>query len=368
MSQTRDDTDDASINDLERAAGQMLVVGFEGDGDEPPRPVREALEEGRIGGVILFERNVQSLDQLVALNESIHELAADHDVPPFVGVDQEGGRVQRIHEGVTEIPSMREVGREGDIRATADLSETIATELRALGFNLNFAPVLDVDTHPDNPVIGTRALGRDPDFVADAGGAYLYGHNFAGVIPCGKHFPGHGHTERDSHHELPVVERSLDQLQAIEWPPFEAAIGADIPMIMMGHLMVPALDDEHVAPFSPTILDEYLRVRLGFDGVVASDDLEMSAVADRYTIEEMIDRSLPVTLDLLLICHSTDMWQRAFDRLVERGRDDEDCRDRILESARRVRRLKRDFLGHQPHPWSCTDDWRERLGGGSFEV
>jgi beta-N-acetylhexosaminidase len=357
---TDDDRDDA----LEHAAGQMLVVGFDGDETRPPRPVREALEAGRIGGVVLFERNIDTLEQVVALNERIHDLAADHP-PPFVAIDQEGGRVQRIRNGVTEIPSMRELGASGDIQRIAEVSKTMATELRTLGFNLNFAPVLDVDTNSDNPVIGDRSFGDDPDLVARAGGAHLYGHRLAGVLPCGKHFPGHGDTDRDSHEALPVVDKTLDELRKLEWHPFEEAIGAGLSAIMTAHVLVPAFDDVRPATFSPAVIDEHLRLELGFDGVVVSDDLEMSAVADRYDIEEMIDMAMELTLDLLLICHSSDTWQRAFERLVERGREDERCRARILESADRVRQLKRDFFGHQPHPWHVSNDWRDRLEGES---
>jgi len=349
-------------DDIERAAGQMLIAGFEGSAPEPPEAIAEALREGRIGGVIQFSRNVEDLEQVVGLNRRIHELGAEGDQRPFVAVDQEGGPVMRLREGMTAIPPMREVGESGDPGHIADVSQVIAGELRALGFNLNFAPVLDVDTHPDNPIIAERAFGDDPQFVARAGGAFLYGHNVAGVIPCGKHFPGHGDTETDSHHDLPVLMHAPQRLEQIELIPFETAVGAGIPMIMTAHLLLPALDTVRPATFSPEIIDGLLREQLGFDGVVVTDDLEMQAVADRYDIEEMIELGLATSVDLFLVCHTEEKWRRAHAAIVERAEADEAVRERVVESARRVSRLKTEFFGHQPHPWTPADDWRDRVG------
>ena len=348
--------------DIERAAGQMLVVGFDGAEPEPPEAIAEALRAGTIGGVILFSRNVDSLDQIVALNRRIHELAAEGGQRPFVAVDQEGGPVMRLREGMTPIPPMREVGQSGDPGHIADVSEVIAKELQALGFNLNFAPVLDVDTNPDNPIIAERAFGDDPEFVARAGGAFLYGHNVAGVVPCGKHFPGHGDTDTDSHHDLPVVMHDPERLERIELVPFETGVGAGLPMIMTAHLLMPAFDTVRPATFSPQIIDGLLRDRLGFDGVVVTDDLEMQAVADNYTIEEMVEMGLATSVDLFLVCHTADKWRRAHATIVELAESDRGVRERVFESARRVSQLKTEFFGHQPNPWQPADDWSERVG------
>ncbi len=352
---------DAEFDEIERAAGQMLVVGFEGADREPPAAIAEALEAGRIGGVILFSRNVETLEQVVELNRRIHRLAAGQAEPPFVAVDQEGGPVMRLRDGLTPIPPMREVGGHGDPGHIADVSEVIASELQALGFNLNFAPVLDVDTNPDNPVIGERAFGDEPDEVARAGGAFLYGHNVAGVVPCGKHFPGHGDTDTDSHHDLPVVMHEPARLQDVELRPFETAIGAGVPMIMTAHMMVPALDAMRPATFSPHLIDDVLREQLGFDGVVVTDDLEMDAVADEYAIEEMVELGLATSIDMFLVCHTESRWQRAHTKIVEMAEHDADVRERVLASAERIRRLKRDYFGHQPRPWTPGDDWKSRL-------
>ena len=355
MNDTRDD--------IARAAGQMLVVGFDGAETAPPDPVAEALQGGHIGGVILFSRNIDDLEQVVALNRRIHELADDQSPPPFVSIDQEGGPVMRIRDGLTPIPPMREVGRSGDPKHVADVSQVIASELRSLGFNLNFAPVLDVDTNPDNPVIGERAFSDDPEVVARCGGAFMYGHNVSGVVPCAKHFPGHGDTDTDSHHDLPVLMHQPARLQDVELPPFETAIGAGVPMIMTAHLMLPALDTVQPATFSPRAIDGLLREKLGFEGVVVTDDLEMDAVADQYTIDEMIELGLATSVDLFLVCHTEDRWRRAHETIVELADSDDDTRERVFESAHRVADLKDDFFGNQPRPWEPDDDWRDDLGG-----
>jgi len=351
-------TDEATIR---RDAGEMLVVGFEGARREPPEAVARALEAGELGGVILFTRNVDSLDQLVELNRRIHELAAGAELPPFVAVDQEGGPVMRIRDGLTDVPAMRDVGGRGDPEYVADVSRVLARELRTLGFNLNFAPVLDVDTNPDNPVIGDRAFSDNPEQVARASGAYLFGHDAAGVVPCGKHFPGHGDTARDSHEELPVLAHEPERLREVELRPFKAAIRAGVPMLMTAHMLVPALDAVRPATFSPNIVDELLRRELQFEGVVVTDDLEMRAVADRYEISAMIDLGLATSVDLFLICHSEVRWQTARERLIERALQEQSLADRIASSAERVRDLKEDYFAHQSHPWEPVEDWRNAL-------
>jgi len=339
----------------------MLIVGFEGAENTPPRTVADALEVGELGGVILFDRNIESLEQLVALNRRLHSLSADEQLPPLVGVDQEGGPVMRIRDGLTPIPSMREVGSRSDPDYTADVSTVIARELRTLGFNLNFAPVLDVDTNPDNPIIGERSFGEDPEQVARAAGAFLFGHDAAGVVPCGKHFPGHGDTDRDSHAELPVLSHDLERIRRVELRPFEAAVRGGVPMVMTAHVLLAVLDAARPATFSPAVVDDLLRDELQFDGVVATDDLEMRAVADRYEIPEMVDLGLATSVDLFLICHTERKWRAAHGRLVERASEDPAVARRIERSANRVRQLKRDYFARQTHPWQPADDWRGDL-------
>ena len=204
---------------LRRAAAQMLMIGFHGAPSVAPEPVREALQDG-LGGVVLFRRNIDGIDQFTALTRSIHESSPDAGPPPFVAVDQEGGRVVRLHEPLTPIPTMRRVGERNDPSWTREVSGMMARELSAVGVNLNFAPVVDVDTNPDNPVIGDRAFSQDPREVARHGRAFVAGHLAHGVLPCAKHFPGHGDTHVDSHLDLPTLPHELARLERIELHPF----------------------------------------------------------------------------------------------------------------------------------------------------
>jgi beta-N-acetylhexosaminidase len=323
---------------LSHACGQLLIGGF--DGLTLPPQAAAALEGGRLGGVVLFRRNVDTLPQLVALTGSIHAAAAP--LPPWVAVDQEGGPVRRITEavGATPIPSMRRLGQTYDLDLVAKLSEVIASELSVLGFNLNFAPVLDVDTNPQNPIIAARAFSSDPDQVARMAGAFFVGHLIAGVAACGKHFPGHGDTSVDSHAQLPVLMHSLERLEAVEWAPFRRLIAGGLDMVMAGHLLLPALDAVSPATLSEAVLTGILRERLKFEGVIISDDLEMAAVADRYAIEEMVTQGLRAGLDVCLICRRPALWEAAHRQLLRLGEASQEDRDRILRAAARVRRAK----------------------------
>jgi beta-N-acetylhexosaminidase len=347
---------------IEEAAGQVLVAGFAGL--EPPEAIEAALRAGRLGGVILFSRNIgpgpEGLRALAQMNQRLDACRCPQGSPPLIAVDQEGGRVQRVRDGATRIPPMARVGARGDRELAAQVGEVIASELAALGFNLNFAPVLDILTNPANVVIGDRAFGAEPAVVAEMAGALTVGHYMAGVIPCGKHFPGHGDTFADSHHELPVVMHEPGALEERELLPFARAIEAGLPMIMTAHLLIPALDALHPVTLSAQGVGRLLREELGFAGVVVSDDLEMKAVADRYSIEEMVELGLRASVDLFLICHTQEKWERAWAHLVAVASQDEGFAARLLEAAERVRRLKRELLSGAPYV--VPDDLLERVG------
>ncbi len=352
---------DTSEENIAKAVGQLLVVGFPDVVEEPPEFIREALA-GDIGGVILFRRNVGDVEQLATLNEAIHAAAKDAPGPPWVAVDQEGGRVVRVRDPLTPIPPMRSVGDTGNYALAAEVAEVIATEVSMLGFNLNFSPVLDVDTNPDNPVIGDRSFSRDPEVVARMGGAFMAGHLTAGVVPCGKHFPGHGDTDTDSHLDLPVVAHPPERLEEIELYPFQKAIGVDFPMLMTAHVMLPALDTVHPATLSHAVMTRLLREELGYDGVMVSDCLEMKAVADRYEITEMVELGLRAGVDMFLICHTEAKWRAAREHLIGLATRNDLDRHRVFQSANRIMDLKRTMLGSWPRPWVRPPFWRDELG------
>lgn len=349
-----------SLAEIKAAAGRMLVAGF--DGTTLPDFVSNALSEQRLGGVILFARNVETPEQVADLNAQVYD-AVDGWLP-FVAVDQEGGRVQRIKSPATVVPPMAQVGATGDPEMAAKIGELLGDELEAMGFNLNFAPCADVFTNPDNQVIGDRAFGTDPDTVATMAGALAVGLTLSGLIPCAKHFPGHGDTLLDSHFDLPTLTHDLDRLRRVELRPFERLIAGRIPMIMTAHIMIPAIDTTHPITLSQQGIGELLRQRLHFGGVVVSDDLEMKAVADRYSIEEMMHLGVRAGVDLYLVCHTRAKWEEAFEVLVKMGEASAHDRDRILIAAGRIRTLEKGYL----RPWTRPASLSDRLGTAAHQA
>jgi beta-N-acetylhexosaminidase len=324
--------------DLPRLCGQLLVGGFEGPTLSPG--FEKALRDGRRGGAILFKRNLPDFDATLELCAAI-SAAAPRELPPFLGVDQEGGRVVRLPAPFLALPPMRLLGEIGDLDLIRRAARAVGSELSAAGFNLDFAPVLDVDSNPDNPVIGDRAFGRDPRTVMRGAVAFLQGLQDKNVLACGKHFPGHGDTSVDSHFALPVVTHGRARLEQIELPPFRAASGAGIASMMTAHIVCEALDPGVPATLSRAICGSLLRAEIGFDGVLFSDDLEMAAVAARYPIEESAVEAVWAGCDALLICKSEDLQERALEALVKKAEADRRFRDRCAEAAGRCLRVRR---------------------------
>lgn len=276
--------------------GQLLFAGF--DGTTVPPDLARLVSGGRLGGVIFFAPNVESPQQLRALADELHALAPD-DAPLTLAIDQEGGRVQRCRAPWTEWPPMRRLGSRS-LEDTRELARALARELADLRIDLDFAPCVDVDTCPDNPVIGDRSFSDDADTVAEHGAAFIEAMQAEGVAACAKHFPGHGDTVTDSHLTLPRLEHDLERLRAVELPPFRAAAEAGVASVMTAHVLFPQLDPERPATLAPQVL-ALLREEIGYDGLVFSDDLEMAAVAERYRPEEIVAGALSAGVDSLLV-------------------------------------------------------------------
>jgi beta-N-acetylhexosaminidase len=315
--------------------GQLLFVGFEGT--TCPRPVVDLVAAGRTGGVILFTRNVRDPHQLRTM---IHELRshAPDDAPLTIAIDQEGGRVQRLRAPWTQWPPMRRIGELDELEWTAELARAMAGELVDLGIDLDFAPVVDVDSNPANPVIGDRSFARTPARVAAHARAFIEAMQSSKVACCAKHFPGHGDTELDSHLALPKLSHPLERLREIELPPFAAAIAAGVASIMTAHVVFEAIDRKRPATFSPAVMS-LLRDELGYQGLVFSDDLEMKAVADHWEPRHMVSAALEAGIDALLVCKELGLAQEVLARL-------ERCKDHELEGPlQRVATFKREHGG-----------------------
>jgi beta-N-acetylhexosaminidase len=268
--------------------------------------------------VVLFSRNIESPEQLRELCDALHQ-AAPPELPPLVAIDQEGGRVQRLRAPWTEWPPMRQLGDRDEPEATRAFADALARELVDLRIHLDFAPVVDVDTNPQNPVIGDRSFGREPSRVIRHALAVIEGLQAGGVAACAKHYPGHGDTDTDSHLRLPRVRHDLHRLREVELAPFAAAIAAGVASIMTAHVVFEAVDRHRPATLSPDVM-ALLREELRYDGVVFSDDLEMKAVADHYRPEQMVAGGLEAGVDAFLVCSSASLRDEVLQRL-ERAPD-----------------------------------------------
>ena len=318
---------------LSTACGQLIVAGF--DGTALPESFRAALARGERGGVILFRRNLGgSFHETAELNHEIIQACPPH-LPPLISVDQEGGRVARLSAPVLRLPPMRAFGALDDADLVFRVARVLGGQLSALGFNMDFAPVLDVDTRPENPVIGDRSFGRNPQLVARLGAAFGNGLQASGVMACGKHFPGHGDTTTDSHLELPRVDHPRPHLDDVELAAFRDARAATFAALMTAHVVYGALDPERPATLSRLIATDILRGELGYDGLLVSDDLEMKAVADQLPIEKSAPLAVRAGCDVLLICSSEEAQARAHLALVHEAESDPSFRERVYAAAHR---------------------------------
>ncbi len=326
----------------DKLAGQLLIVGYRGL--TPPEAIHTGLSTFALGGVILFGRNLVDLEASWRVCRQLSEWAPEA-WPPFIGVDQEGGRVARLQDRVLALPPMRELGRIDDPALSRALAAQQAQELSLLGFNLNFAPVADVDSNPENPIIGDRSFGADPRLVTRHCRAFIEGFQANGVAACIKHFPGHGDTHLDSHVALPTVDRSVVELRGTELYTFER-LAKDSATLMTAHVVFSAFDDVP-ATLSPRLCTTLLRGEFAFEGVVFSDDLEMGALSQGWAIEETSVRAIEAGCDALLICSQEDQIVRARTALAARIEADPAFRRRCLQAAEVSLQTRRRF---RPRP------------------
>lgn len=347
-------------DDVRHALSRLILGGFHGH--DVPDDFQRLVDADMVDGAILFSRNIESLDQTAELVARLKGLRPQR--PLWMAIDQEGGRVQRLKAPFPQLPPMRQLGAREDADALVQRAATIlGAALSTLGFDQDYAPVLDVDTNPDNPVIGDRSLARSPEAVAALGARFIEALQATGVAACGKHFPGHGDTNVDSHLALPRLDHDLERLRSVELVPFEAAARAQVATIMTAHVVFAPLDDEHPATLSEHVLVPVLRRELGYQGVIVSDDLEMRAVADHYGTGDAAVRAIRCGCDQLLICSRTDLAQEAYEALRAAAESDPAFRARVLEAAGRVDAMRARFdPDRQPRHdadqlAALTDEW-----------
>ena len=320
------------MRDLQQMAARVVGIGF--TGTALSGEARDLIRRG-VRNCILFARNIESPQQLADLTYTV-KAAAGRD-PLMMSVDQEGGRVLRMREPFTLIPAMRQVGQAGREDLAFEIGQVVAREVRAVNFDMNLAPVCDVDTNPGNPVISSRSFGQTPELVTQLATALIRGVQGEGVAACAKHFPGHGDTIKDSHHELPhLPTHEMSRLIEVELPPFQAAINAGVAAVMTAHVIYDPIDSVYPSTMSKTILGGILREQCGFNGLCVSDDMQMKAIADHYGFDEAIVRGATAGVDLFWICHSSELQNRAIDVLIKAAENGSLSRERLEQSADRL--------------------------------
>lgn len=340
---------------LEEKIGQMIMPSLRiwDNVTEANSEIESTIKKYNLGGIILFAENIKDPNQTYKLVNNLQN--SSEDIPLLVSIDQEGGIVNRIDYG-TKFPGNMALGATGSEKYAYRVGKTIGEELKALGINVNFGPVLDVNVNPDNPVIGVRSFGGDANLVSDLGASYIKGLHDEGVAATGKHFPGHGDTAIDSHIGLPMVPHDMERLEAVELKPFQRAIDEGVDMIMTAHVVFPAIDDTMVeskiknddgtykkvplpATLSSKVLTGLMREKMGFEGVIVTDALEMKAITDNFGKEESVIRAVKAGSDIALI--PTDL-DAAYNSLIKAVEDGEISEDRIDDSVRRIIKLKVD--------------------------
>ncbi len=334
---------------LEEKVGQVITAYF--SGSEFSSTPAEELQRLPLGGIILFSSagNIENPAQVAGLTEQIQQAALDSGaLPLFIAIDQEGGSVARLTEGITLFPGNMALGAAGSDDLARQSAAVMARELRILGINFNFAPVVDVNSNPANPVIGVRSFGSDPQEVARLGRAMVEPYRRAGVIATAKHFPGHGDTDVDSHYGLPLIPSELSRLRSLELLPFQAMIDAGVPAVMLAHILAPALtgSSELPASLSPEAV-RYLREEMGFEGLVVTDSLSMGAITGRWGLGEAAVMAFKAGADVILFgpwagVEPGDRYQ-IFDALKKAVEEGTITLERLDQSVARILTVKMQY-------------------------
>ncbi len=333
--------------DLRTKIGQLFSVGI--PDTQLSADTQHILQQHHIGGVILFHRNIQSFEQVLALNTALIQSSPDAH-PLLLSVDQEGGRVARLRDICSNLPPMMRLAQVLDPDGLFRAGALLGRELAALGFHMNHAPVLDVNSNPDNPVIGDRAFGTKPEAVIRTAIPFGRGLQSSGIAAVGKHFPGHGDTAVDSHVDLPQLNLSRDRLWQVEWPPFQAAIEHDFAAFMTAHVNMGEHSEHLPATFSKYALRNTLRNELGFEGLIISDDLDMKAIANSYSVQEAALKAIQAGCDHVLVCHSLKDIPDTIAYLMSAISQNQLSEERVNDAYRRVMKLKRRYIGKQAVP------------------
>jgi beta-N-acetylhexosaminidase len=331
--------DISSFSD-QHLAGQRLMIGF--DGIRLDQDLCFMIKTLKIGGIVLFSRNLVDPDQIRQLTRDIQAYAEKYGLPPlFVSIDQEGGVVARLKPPFTQFPGNPHMKNVAD---AVRFAETTATELTGIGVNMDLAPVMDVAFEEIRSVMADRAFGHDPAWVSHLGKTVIDVLQERNVMAVAKHFPGIGRTELDSHMDLPRLDIDPEPFMETDIVPFQTAISANVAGVMLSHILYPTLDDKWPASLSGAIAKDLLRNRLGYEGVVMTDDLDMGAIQNHFGIEAAIDRILAADVDIAMICHRSPKIETAHERIMLNIKRSHENKERTVRSVSRIMRLKEKYL------------------------
>ncbi len=341
---------------LEEQIGQLLMVGFWGS--TPSQEIIDLIQRYHVGNILLFSRNVRDTRQVLELTQSLQTIAkeAGQRYPLLIAIDQENGIVQRLGEAATIFPGNMALGAIGSEEIAYQVAQATGHELKALGINMNLAPVVDVNNNPDNPVVGVRSFGEDPQQAARLGGVMVKGYHAAGMLSCLKHFPGHGDTTVDSHLALPTIPYTLERLETLELVPFRGGIEAGAESVMIAHVSFPALTQHDMFPatLSSDIVQGLLREQLGFNGLVLSDCLEMKAISETFGTERAAVKALQAGIDLVLVSHHYMRQQGSIEAIRVAVQTHELSSQVVRQAAKHVLRLKANYLAWKEIATSAT--------------
>lgn len=318
--------------------GQMLMVGFHGL--QAPQYILDWLKDGKIGGVILFARNVETPQQVADLCQELHQAAK---YPILISIDQEGGAVSRLRQGFSQSPGAMALSATDDEQLTEAVSSILAQEMAALGINWTYAPAVDITYNKDNPTVGVRSFGTDKETVSQFASAAVRGFQASGVAACAKHFPGLGDTAIDTHLALATLEASVEQVVLNDLLPYRAAMDDDLASIMTTHTIFAELDAEYPATLSPVVIASLLRKELHFEGVVTTDCMEMKAIADNYGTGESAVLAMLAGVDIALFSHTKSMQEEAYSAMITAAESGRVPLEIIDKANQRIAKLKANF-------------------------
>ncbi|ASF41130.1 beta-N-acetylhexosaminidase [Halobacillus halophilus] len=332
---------------MEQKVSQTLYIGIQGL--TLSNQEKEMISQNQVGGVILLGRNVESAPQLQNLVDSIRQANANNPTPLFLGIDEEGGRVSRIPDSaIMNLPASKKIGDTMDPELAQKTGRLLAEKVKAFGFNMNFAPVLDIVNNPNNQVIGDRSFGETPERVKNMGISAMQAIQSARVIPVVKHFPGHGNTSVDSHYDLPVVDQTIEELEDFEWVPFKTAVEQGADAIMTAHILFPELDQKYPATLSKTIITGIIREQLDFNGLVITDDMAMGAISNNYGTSEAAVLSIQAGADMVLLT-DTSQFQSVKNSLIQAVRDGQIPESQLNTSVTRILQKKETYKLSEPY-------------------